>query len=629
MADVAPAMEQPHCNAWASALTSPLLLASSATRGSRRQFLLAATLSALSLRSGAIAGVFQGAIPDSLPTSGLAGLWFFDQYSAKPRPNVPNALAAGTPVSSNVWSASRRLFGNPAFWNNAGGLLTIADFAATSYDGSNNAATITAASGPWQLLNAAGTFKAAAATYTVAVNARWRGTGRADFRIGNYFGSTQLATKTARSSWARYAFTVSPGIGGGVNAGIGSPDGASAANFEIDSLEIYPGSLDLGPGKDAGHLLFGRHAFDPAPVLTGGSIDMSSRFAFIALPAASSVNAFTVMCLGAKQSFSTGYMPILSRAQAYSDFTALFELNDDPTLLLAGTTKQQFSGRMMSLAGFHAIGVVCDGTTASIMVDGVTVFSAAAASLGFGAQDFLVNTMQNLGNLGKYRYSGLAYWERALAIDEWNDARRALAKHAIDAGVPVPASTRWLVTAGDSISANTGNYPSLFMRNASPAAVGVNFAATGYQIGNVAAQAGAMIAMLGQSAPVDGPRILTCLLGANDLQFPASRAQVDSMFLDPYAAFCDSMRAAGFKVAIGTALPGTRRNVNTNREYANPVIRSWVGSHVDAVFDFAADPVMGPDAAALNPAWYPDGIHPSAAGQAVLETLYRPVVNGL
>jgi lysophospholipase L1-like esterase len=564
----------------------------------------------------------------SLPASGLAGLWFFDQYSAKPRPNVPNALAASTPVSSSVWSASRRLFGNPTFWNNTNGLLTIADFAATSYDGSNNAAAITAATGAWQLLNAAGTFKAAAATYTVAVNARWRGTGRADFRIGNYFGATQLATRTARNSWGRYAFTISPGVGGGVNAGIGSPDGTSAAALEIDSLELYPGSRDLGPRTDVGHLLFGRHAFDPAPVLAGGSIDMSSRFAFIAFPAPASMGAFTVMCYGAKQAFGTGYMPMLSRAQAYSDFTALFELNDDPTLLLAGGTKQQFSGRMMSLAGFHAIGVICDGATASIMVDGVTVFSAATASLGVSAQDFLVNTMHNLGNLGRYRYSGLAYWQRALSADEWNDARGALMKHAAGAGVPVPASTRWLVTAGDSITANTGNYPSLFMPNANPAAIGVNFATTGYQIGHVAAQAGAIKAVLAQSAPGEGPRILTCLLGTNDLQFPTGSAQVDSMFLDPYAAFCESMRGAGFKVAIGTALPSTRPNVNANRAYANPIIRSWAGSRVDAVFDFAAHPTMGPDAAASNPAWYPDGVHPSPAGQAILETIYRPVVNG-
>jgi len=45
--------------------------------------------------------------------------------------------------------------------------------------------------------------------------------------------------------------------------------------------------------------------------------------------------------------------------------------------------------------------------------------------------------------------------------------------------------------------------------------------------------------------------------------------------------------------------------------------------------DFAADPQMGPDSAALNPRLYYDGTHPTAAGQIRLEPIIRPILNAV
>ena len=64
------------------------------------------------------------------------------------------------------------------------------------------------------------------------------------------------------------------------------------------------------------------------------------------------------------------------------------------------------------------------------------------------------------------------------------------------------------------------------------------------------------------------------------------------------------IRAAGFKTALGTILPRgdltapQNAQHNTNRGVVNPIIRAAVGGgSVDAVFDFAGDATMGPDAA--------------------------------
>jgi hypothetical protein len=66
----------------------------------------------------------------------------------------------------------------------------------------------------------------------------------------------------------------------------------------------------------------------------------------------------------------------------------------------------------------------------------------------------------------------------------------------------------------------------------------------------------------------------------------------------------------------------------------NAAIRAAVGSRIDAVADYAADPVMGPDSAACNLALYKDGVHPTDNetpddGQAKLEVIYQRAVDSL
>ena len=156
----------------------------------------------------------------------------------------------------------------------------------------------------------------------------------------------------------------------------------------------------------------------------------------------------------------------------------------------------------------------------------------------------------------------------------------------------------------------------------------------GSGIGTVAARADGVVTC--------NPKVLTILIGANDM-YNWNPAVTTAIWLGKVWAYTDSMRAKGYKVAMGTILPrydGSRPaftaefNRRRNQE-ANPGIRAAVGVHIDAVIDFAADPVMGPDAAAKDTNLYRDGLHPTdgcgmgCGGQGKLAVIYTPVVDRL
>ena len=133
-------------------------------------------------------------------------------------------------------------------------------------------------------------------------------------------------------------------------------------------------------------------------------------------------------------------------------------------------------------------------------------------------------------------------------------------------------------------------------------------------------------------------RILTVFIGANDLGgYPSGRAYVDTLF-----SYLAPFRAAGTKIAVATILarrvptsPIHDAKHNTNRIEANNLIRAAVGVEIDAVIDFAADPVMGTDDAPLDKTLFYDGLHPTNAcamgcgGQGRLAVIYKAAVDGL
>jgi hypothetical protein len=135
--------------------------------------------------------------------------------------------------------------------------------------------------------------------------------------------------------------------------------------------------------------------------------------------------------------------------------------------------------------------------------------------------------------------------------------------------------------------------------------------------------------------------VITVLIGANDLN---NWQRTAAQWLTQLWTYTDALRAKGYKVAVGTVLPrcgspdGATFDTEHNRRrntVANPGIRAAVGTHIDAVIDYAADPVMGPDSAPCNRALYYDGLHPTdgcglgCGGQGKLAAVYAPVIDRL
>lgn len=97
---------------------------------------------------------------------------------------------------------------------------------------------------------------------------------------------------------------------------------------------------------------------------------------------------------------------------------------------------------------------------------------------------------------------------------------------------------------------------------------------------------------------------------------------VQNDFLTPYQNYIDARIAVGWIVYVGTVLPSTTvpgagGTFETRRVTANNAIRSWLGGRATKIIDFAADPTVGPAAAASDMTLFLDGIHPTAACNSV------------
>ena len=119
------------------------------------------------------------------------------------------------------------------------------------------------------------------------------------------------------------------------------------------------------------------------------------------------------------------------------------------------------------------------------------------------------------------------------------------------------------------------------------------------------------------------------MIGRNDLSASTTT------WLTAMAAHCDTMRAAGFYVAIVSILPATATNFNTWRAVANAEMALWTtggstvpGIHCDAFINLDAT-LMGTDATASNVTYYSDGTHPTALGQSLIEASVRPIIDAL
>jgi lysophospholipase L1-like esterase len=160
---------------------------------------------------------------------------------------------------------------------------------------------------------------------------------------------------------------------------------------------------------------------------------------------------------------------------------------------------------------------------------------------------------------------------------------------------------------------------------------GVNAGVSSATIAIIATNVRAYLTELASYAFPPQTIIFALEAGANDLLTPGTAAAL----LPTVQSLCDDIRSAGFKVALHTCLARNSAGdggtyFNAQRAIYNTAIRGWVGTHVDAIIDIAADSTIGTDAAANNTTYFnADKTHPLDAAYVIWETIARPVLDAL
>lgn len=157
---------------------------------------------------------------------------------------------------------------------------------------------------------------------------------------------------------------------------------------------------------------------------------------------------------------------------------------------------------------------------------------------------------------------------------------------------------------------------------------------TGYKLSDLTAAASSLDALLTTPSQPTQTNILSVEIGANDLGNNISFGGNPNGFTTALATYLDARRAAGWKVVIHTILSrsdGTNSTLfNPDRATANTTIRTWLGTHADAIADVAADATIGPDGVSDNLTYYnADKVHPIDAAYAIWEPITRAAVNSL
>src|ERR1700733_6295596 len=192
--------------------------------------------------------------------------------------------------------------------------------------------------------------------------------------------------------------------------------------------------------------------------------------------------------------------------------------------------------------------------------------------------------------------------------------------------------TRHLIVEGSSSSVDNGgagtmSYHTLYLPHAIQETNQQSFATDGALLSDMLARQSSVIA-----AFKDGLNILFVQAGQNDLVSTDAPVWL-AAFTAYLATFRQAIVSSGKLVRLGICTHNPRNDIafNANRAIADPALRLFPSQgKCDFLVDWAVDPTWGPDPAAADQTLYPDGTHPSQAGQSNMEAKYfRPVLNSL
>jgi lysophospholipase L1-like esterase len=121
------------------------------------------------------------------------------------------------------------------------------------------------------------------------------------------------------------------------------------------------------------------------------------------------------------------------------------------------------------------------------------------------------------------------------------------------------------------------------------------------------------------------PKVAVVWEGTNDIVVNGASAATAYANL---VTLAQALRAAGYtKIVMGTVLPRTGLS-NTTRGTLNTSIRGNTADW-DAVADVGGNATIGADGADTNTTYYHDGVHLTAAGNAIAAPVFRAAIDGL
>lgn len=560
---------------------------------------------------------------DPVLAMGPIGLWYSENYQATPRRALPNTVSSAS-LSQNLMSVPRRQFNNNDFWSKAGVTVT-ADGSTAAPDNTNDASILTG-TGDSILF---GSITLPAGTFTMAITAKRGGGSDQNFTM-ECAGVAASSTKVATASWQRFSFTFTTGSG---TKSLYFARAVASAGYSLQVIDavLYPGSSDLGEPALGGHVYLGQDHYDARPSYASGVLDMTnSGFGTLQFPADLALTTFTLITVASKTvNTATAFSASISRMASYLNFA--------PTLDHSRATEAWFGAQQILTDGttgglnpygdgWKVYGVRYDGTKGAAFMNGAKfIEQSVSVSTPASVADLMYAAFQSTSFTGLYKIHAVALFNRALSDTEVATAYTALKARAALSSLSIAEADRFVLMDGDSITSDVNSYSLKYGPNASPKAIVTRRSVAGGTLTGIISRAAFLDALAAAVRP-GCTLIHSVFIGANDLTTSSDVAG----FTASLAAYCDARRAAGWKVAVCTLLPNHNANFNSRRNTFNATVTgSWLGVHCDAIVDFAADPTMGPDGAENNLTYYLDGVHPTDAGHVILETVYRPVINGM
>jgi lysophospholipase L1-like esterase len=262
--------------------------------------------------------------------------------------------------------------------------------------------------------------------------------------------------------------------------------------------------------------------------------------------------------------------------------------------------------------GYHLITHTGSATERALWLDKSRMFRNTSGMGSVSIRDLFVGVVSSLSLTSGLKVQAIALYDRTLTDEEIATAYDVIAARATVAPTTTTRVTAW---EGDSITAASGSQAYLYGATAADSQIGAVWALNGATLADLVTRGPELDKAVADTA---SKCVLNVLIGANDLKSYGTGA---AGYITDLAAYCDDRRTAGWEVVVGTILPQTDATHNTRRATVNAAIATWVGVHCDAIADFAANTTIGEDADASNVTYYSDGLHPTAAGYAIMEPI--------